>query len=167
MSSGFRGAILLTPGILSAGSMCLPVVMKTQLLVWCPGQWGWTSDKLQGPATATAHDGGQAYCSAGCEAQLRCRCGGCPQCGMPTGINRLEREFYYFASQCWHYTTWGHKKWLPPVSQSKGSIPTGSFLSGRCFEISKWIPFTYDLCTFPPDGFFAGFQVEWVCKYVI
>ena len=34
------------------------------------------------------------------------------------------------------------------MSQSSGHIPACSCFSGRCFKISKWIPFTYGPCTF-------------------
>ena len=35
---------------------------------------------------------------------------------------------------------------LWPVSQFPGSVSVGSCLSGRCFKISKWVPFTYGPC---------------------
>ena len=32
---------------------------------------------------------------------------------------------------------------LQPVCKFPGSVPVGSWLSGRCFKISNWVPFTY------------------------
>ena len=46
------------------------------------------------------------------------------------------------------------------MSPSPGSVPTRSYLSDRCFKISKWVAFTYGPCAFQSGVFVLGFELD-------
>ena len=51
-------------------------------------------------------------------------------------------------------------KWVSAVTLSPKSVPSGTCLSGKCFKISKWVPFTYRPSTFQSSVFVLVFVLS-------
>lgn len=116
-------------GVPIVGCICLPVVGGPCLLMW--------------------------HALASCEAwaKLRDGCNSHQVCPLEAG---LEGEFQNGTHQHWHWQgSLKVQKLCLPVSQSLGSIPTDSSLSGSCFKVS----------VYPSPTVYALFNLMFLCWF--
>ena len=138
--------------------------VELPLLLWHAGGWAWPSCRARTCLLPGA--GRQSYHSAGIRPSWGtdvCLALGRVQLQVLAG---LDGEFQNGTCQLqyWQHSL-GLQKWFTPVSQSPGSIPTGSWLPSRCFKISGCITFTYDPCAFQHRWVVADVQVFLFCMH--
>ena len=128
---------------------------------WHIGGWGWLLEWLQGPVAAAMGRWWVRLLLSWLWGLANVQEWMGLLMGQTHWSNRLDREFQNGVHQCWYYQgNLRSYKWLPWETQSPGNVLTGSCLFGRCFKITKWVPFTYSSCAFQ-SGIFALVFVEW------
>ena len=136
--------------------------------LFCGGSTGYCCPALVGGAGPQAasqwllrNAGGQGRRLAGWGSAEVLECAGL-SAGHARWCEPVDNSKTAPASPCLMKVAWvcknGSCRWVSPPS-----VPAGSCLSGRCFEISKWIPFTYGPGTFFNLLVWARFCGEWVC----